>query len=208
MFTGIIESKAKVIRTTENAGKMSVLIERPLIFTDIKIGSSIACNGICLTVNTFDTASFSVEVMAETLKKSNASLWHTGSVLNLERALQLGDRLDGHWVQGHVDQMTPVSEVRTKASTTYISFSYPSSDAAMLVPQGSIAVNGVSLTIAELLPHRFSVALISHTLTNSNLFLLKPGDQVNIEYDIAGKYLLRMHQKGNINEAWLAKQGF
>lgn len=208
MFTGIIESKSQVIRSIGQAGKQIVTIHRPAEFTDIKTGSSIACNGICLTVNVFDASSFTVEVMAETLKKSNASLWHSGTVLNLERAIRIGERLDGHWVQGHVDLMTPVSEVRALSSATYISFAYPAEDAALLVPQGSITINGVSLTISELLPHRFTVALISHTLDNSNLSQLKPGDQVNIEYDIAGKYLLRMHQKGNINEAWLAKHGF
>lgn len=191
MFTGIIEATAPILAISSKAGGKYLKISRPDFFSDIKIGSSIACNGICLTVLEFDTASFTVQVMNETLSKSNASIWRNGDVLNLERALRLGDRLDGHWVMGHIDRAVKFLRKEQRGSTWYYHYELPSQDRQLMIPQGSIAINGVSLTVASLTTRDFAIALIEHSLQNSNLPQVKPGALVNLEYDALGKYMLR-----------------
>lgn len=194
MFTGIVEAQAKLISLSHQSGKKLLRIARPLSFDDLKIGSSVACDGICLTVLEFDTSSFNVQIMNETIQKSTAKNWLPGQILNLERALQFGSRLDGHWLQGHVDRELRLISHQKMNNTDYLRFEVINADRALMVAQGSIALNGVSLTISELRGDSFSVALIGHTIENSNLSNLKPGDRVNVEYDILGKYMLR--QKG------------
>lgn len=194
MFTGIIEATSTVIRTNEARGVKQVEIKRPKSFTELKTGDSIACDGICLTVVAFGTQSFTVEIMRETVKKTTAAHWNTNTLLNLERALQLGGRLDGHWLQGHVDTTARLLQTRTEGSTLYLRYELQLGDAHLVVPQGSIAINGVSLTLASVEANSFSVALISHTLDNTNLSKLPLGAEVNLEYDILGKYIARLHQ--------------
>jgi riboflavin synthase len=208
MFTGIIEAVSSIISLNDRGGKRYLKFRRPASFENIKEGGSIACDGICLTVISLDKGSFEVELMAETLKKSTAAGWKIGSKINLERALRVGDRLDGHWVQGHVDSVLTLKQIKTVDQTPYYYFNYPKEDAMLLVPQGSICLNGVSLTIAELNPSSFAVALIGHTLHNSNLSLLSVGAKVNVEYDILGKYILRKQQITPISKEWLHEQGF
>jgi len=192
MFTGIIEAQSKLLSVQPQSGKKLIRIAKPDFFNDLKIGSSIACDGICLTVLEFDNSSFQVQIMNETLQKSTARNWQTGRILNLERALQLGSRLDGHWLQGHVDRELRLISHHKLNSTDYLKFELVNADRALLVQQGSVALNGVSLTIADLRSDSFSVALIGHTWDNTNLSNLKPGDWVNVEYDILGKYIQRM----------------
>lgn len=194
MFTGIIEATSTVIRANEARGVKQVEIKRPKSFTELKTGDSIACDGICLTVVAFGTQSFTVEIMRETVKKTTAAHWNTNTLLNLERALQLGGRLDGHWLQGHVDTTARLLQTRTEGSTLYLRYELQLGDAHLVVPQGSIAINGVSLTLASVEANSFSVALISHTLDNTNLSKLPLGAEVNLEYDILGKYIARLHQ--------------
>ena len=194
MFTGIIEATSTVIRANEARGVKQVEIKRPKSFTDLKTGDSIACDGICLTVVAFGMESFKVEIMRETVKKTTAAHWNTNTLLNLERALQLGGRLDGHWLQGHVDTTARLLQTRTEGSTLYLRYELDPGDAHLVVPQGSIAINGVSLTLASVEANSFSVALISHTLDNTNLSKLPLGAEVNLEYDILGKYIARLHQ--------------
>lgn len=181
-------------------------ISRPSGFDDLKYSSSVACNGICLTVVELSTQSFTVQVMNETAKKTTASLWQTGDKINLERALKLGDRLDGHWVQGHVDRTATLLERTTIRDALYLKLELPASDRALMIPQGSIAINGVSLTVAELSSGWFKVALIGHTIDNSNLSQLRVQTKVNLEYDVLGKYILG--SKGSISKEWLHEQGF
>jgi len=176
---------------SSKAGGKYLKISRPDFFSDIKIGSSIACNGICLTVLEFDTASFTVQVMNETLSKSSAGIWRNGDILNLERALRLGDRLDGHWVMGHIDRAVKFLRKEQRGSTWYYHYELPSQDRQLMIPQGSIAINGVSLTVSSLTTRDFAIALIEHSLQNSNLPQVKPGALVNLEYDALGKYILR-----------------
>ncbi len=208
MFTGIIEAISPILSLKDRGGKRYIKLQRPQGFEHIKEGNSIACDGICLTVISFDADSFEVELMTETLKKSTASSWKIGSKINLERALRVGDRLDGHWVQGHVDSVLTLKQIRTIDQTPYYYFNYPREDAELLAPQGSICLNGVSLTLAELNSGSFTVALIGHTLQNSNLSLLSVGAKVNVEYDILGKYILRKEQLKPISKEWLHEQGF
>ncbi len=197
MFTGIIQATARVERSVPREGRNLVTIQRPPLFTELAEGASIACDGICLTVLKFDGASFTVEVMGETLAKTTASAWNANTMLNLERALRIGDRLDGHWVLGHVDRTSKLLEKRISGSTSWLRFELDSRDRHLVVPQGSIAINGVSLTIAGLKPSSFTVALISHTLENTNLARLSPGSAVNLEYDILGKYVQQISQTGS-----------
>ncbi len=208
MFTGIIEAvkSVKSIRTV--SGKTNVTIARPDNFTDLKVSSSIACNGICLTVIKLDKESFTVEIMNETMKKSNAGKWWNGELINLERALQVGSRLDGHWVQGHVDTTTPLLETKTVNSTLYLTFALPSKENALVVKQGSIAINGVSLTVSDLKTDRFTVAIIGHTIDNTNLPKLALGSYVNLEYDILGKYILHQKDRNSLDLEYLNEQGF
>lgn len=208
MFTGIIQATAKVLRSSEASGKLLLTIQRPTSFSDLALGASIACDGICLTVIKFDSQSFSVEVMRETAQKTTAAAWKTNTVLNLERALKLGDRLDGHWVQGHIDRTAKLLETKVKGSTRYLRLMLEPQDAHLVVPQGSIAINGVSLTIADLSASSFSVALIGHTLENSNLGRLTTGSAVNLEFDILGKYIRTLHQNTDLSRENLYEQGF
>lgn len=208
MFTGIIESIATVQSRRMIGDQTQVKITRPESFDDIKLGSSIACDGICLTVIELDQASFTVQIMNETVSKSTAGSWINGYKVNLERALKLGARLDGHWVQGHIDRKSKLLEASRLKDTLYLKLELHSTDRSLVVAQGSISVNGVSLTIAELSSGWFKVALIGHTLENSNLSLLRSGAMLNLEYDILGKYLLNMKTNADISREWLYEKGF
>ncbi len=191
MFTGIIEAISPIQSIRRESGTSYISIKRPLSFDDLKIGSSIACNGICLTVLQLDEASFTTQISQETIIKSNAASWKNGELLNLERALKLGDRLDGHWVLGHIDRTVKFLRKEQRGNTSYYHFDLPPQDRQLMIPQGSIAINGISLTVAGLSTREFYVALIEHTIEHSNLPLLKAGSLVNLEYDALGKYLLR-----------------
>ncbi len=208
MFTGIIEAQEPLISRRTQSDKTLFTIKRPSGFTDIKVGSSIACNGICLTVLSFDASSFTVQVMNETVKKSTAGFWKEGTWINLERALRLGDRLDGHWLQGHVDTTARVLSISKIKDAVYLKLELPSEGKLLVIPQGSIAINGVSLTIAELSGSSLTVALIGHTLENTNLAKLTSSDRVNLEYDVLGKYILQMQGKQAITKEWLFETGF
>lgn len=189
MFTGIIEATSNILQIKASGGTQLITIKRPDSFGDLVLGCSIACDGICLTAVALEDTSFTVQVMNETLEKTNAGQWTLGRILNLERALKLGDRLDGHWVMGHIDRKAKFLRREIQSDTTYFHIERHPQDHGLLIPQGSIAVNGISLTIASLNSRDFSVALIRHTLENTNLEKLRTGDIVNLEYDALGKYV-------------------
>lgn len=191
MFTGIIEAISPIEDIKTEAGSKFIRIARPDSFDDLKVGSSIACDGICLTVLKYGQNSFTVQVMNETWIKSTASFWKTGDILNLERALKIGDRLDGHWVQGHIDRTAKFLRKEQRSQTMYYHFELHHQDKHLMIPQGSIAINGISLTVASLSSRDFCVALIRHTAENSNMDLIKAGSLVNLEYDALGKYIFR-----------------
>ena len=197
MFTGIVETTSRVMRTLNGSGLKAITIELPKSFNDLKKGSSIACDGICLTVTQLNTDSFNVEIMQETVQKTTAGNWNKGTILNLERAMKLEDHLDGHLVLGHIDRTTTLLEKKTISATTYLRFSLDSRDRELVVKQGSVALNGVSLTVAELNSSSFTVALISYTLDTTNLRYLSPGANVNLEYDIIGKYIQNLYHSSD-----------
>lgn len=192
MFTGIIESTAKVLKITDSG----LLVERPKIFDDIKIGCSIAVSGVCLSVTSFDASSMSFDVVATTLQKTKLGQLKPGDNVNLERAVRADGRFEGHIVTGHCEGVGEVvSLVRAPTPTPGPSLSVriPSSLLPFIVPHGSITIDGVALTIADITNDCITVALIPHTLTLTTLGALQEGQNVNIETDILGKYMLSKH---------------
>lgn len=191
MFTGLIEAVVPIHRIDDQEAKRTLTIEAPndAWAQSLVIGDSIAVSGACLTVVALDFHTerpmFSVEVVAETLAKTKIGSWTAGTQVNVERALALGDRLGGHWVQGHVDGVVRVEAIEQTPWT--VTFCFDSD--ALLVPQGSITLDGVSLTVAGMTEDRFRVALIPHTLEHTTLGQLCVGDVVHVEYDVIGKYV-------------------
>lgn len=218
MFTGIIEEMGQVISLEKGSASGRLAVEASLILTDVKIGDSIAVNGVCLTVACFSSSSFSVDIMAETLSKSTLGDLRAGSRVNLERALRLSDRLGGHLVQGHVDGTGRILEDKTVDIARIIKIAAPAEVMKYVVAKGSIAIDGISLTVVEAGEGSFSVSLIPHTAAMTTLGFKGPGDKVNLESDIIGRYIERLLGKsGNgsgpdrstrLNTAFLAENGF
>ncbi|MGC4129761.1 MAG: riboflavin synthase [Bergeyella sp.] len=191
MFTGIIEA----VGIVENIEKSERNIHFTLssLFTDeLKIDQSVAHNGCCLTVVKIENNTYTVTAIDETLEKTNISSWKIGTKVNLERCLLMNGRLDGHIVQGHVDTTGTVASVEEKGGSHLITIDYPADSGFVTVPQGSVTVNGISLTVAKSEDFRFSVAIIPYTWECTNLQYLKQGDKVNLEFDIIGKYVSKL----------------
>jgi riboflavin synthase len=187
MFTGIIEAKSSILATKKKGG-LIVQIEKPRGWK-LTRGQSISVDGICTTVETMGRDAFSATYMPETLRISTAVDFKKGSVVNLERSLRIGDRLDGHFVQGHVDCLGVVKGISVRGTSREICISIPRAHMRYLAPKGSITVNGVSLTIAARTADSFTIALIPHTLIHTNLSVLEKGDRVNIETDLIARHL-------------------
>lgn len=195
MFTGIIEAVGTVEKIEKNAGNITFTLSCPFSH-ELKIDQSLAHNGCCLTVEKIDDEHYTVTAIDETLEKTNLSFWKVGSKINLERCMKMDGRLDGHIVQGHVDKTAVVTEIEDKDGSFLISFEYQNPDDNFItVPQGSITINGISLTVAKSLYKGFSVALIPYTWENTNMKYLKTGDIVNLEFDIIGKYIAKLMKK-------------
>lgn len=190
MFTGIIEAMGKVETIEEEGSNRHFLISSP-IAEELKIDQSIAHNGVCLTVVNLKPGMYTVTAIEETLKRSNLGELKEGSLVNLERSMASGGRLDGHIVQGHVDTTAECIEKETLEGSWYYKFRYPARDKHLMVDKGSICVNGVSLTVVEPEKDFFSVAIIPYTFEHTNFKSMEPGDKVNLEYDILGKYIAR-----------------
>jgi riboflavin synthase len=188
MFTGIIQAKARVKQTKPSEGNIRAEIEMPKGWKFAK-GQSVAVDGICSTVIASTAKSFAVEYMPETLSKTTAGRFDKGSAVNLERSLTLKTFIDGHLVQGHVDGVGNVSNIDTKDGGYLMTISLPKPLLKYVAALGSIALNGVSLTVARLKGSRATVALIPHTLSHTNLGGLKEGDTVNVEVDLIARYL-------------------
>jgi riboflavin synthase len=189
MFTGLIEDIGTVVRwrRRRNAGVLTFTTRRPL--KEVGIGSSIAVNGVCLTVVEKSRAQLTVEVSPETLARTNLGQLAKDEPLNLERPLRWKDRLGGHFVTGHVDGVGTVVTAQKKGEYTFFQFCVSADLYPLLVPKGSVAVDGVSLTVNDCQSSRFSVAIIPFTLKNTNLRGRRVGDKVNIETDVIGKYV-------------------
>ncbi len=212
MFTGLIEDVGRVA-ASERRGEAGLLrIETALTVSEIAIGDSVAVNGACLTVTAVDGKALTFDVSPETLSRTTVGTVRSGSSVNLERALRCGDRLGGHIVTGHIDCIASLARLRENAGNRVLDFTLPTASARYLVEKGSVAVDGVSLTLNSVGSDRFSVNIIPHTFTATNLSKLRIGDQVNIETDIIGKYVERLTQpwsgSGGLSMKTLAENGF
>ncbi len=196
MFTGIIETLGEVSRVEAEAGNITLAI-RSDISSELKIDQSISHNGVCLTVVAVDGDTHQVTAIAETLAKSNLSSLLPGSKVNLERCTVLGGRLDGHIVQGHVDQVGTCVERYEDNGSWVFTFTYDPAVGNITVEKGSVTVNGISLTVVNSQRDRFSVAIIPYTIAHTNLQDVFPGDTVNLEFDIIGKYVARLMDKSH-----------
>lgn len=194
MFSGLVECKTSVIRIVNEPGGIRLIIERPATFEDIRLGDSIAIQGCCLTVIALDEKTISFQAGLETLSKTTLGSLHSGSPVNVERSLQLGDRIGGHLVTGHVDGRGCVQEIRMNADWSDLVFKAPVELMVQMASKASITVDGVSLTLVDVTDATFSVALIPHTLQATTLGLLKIGDAVNLETDLMAKYVSRQLQ--------------
>lgn len=198
MFTGIIEAMGKVTNIVNGPDSAQLTIESAGFFSDIKLGDSIAVNGCCLTAVTNTADQFTVDVMKQTLALTNIGALQLGSVVNLEKAMKVSDRLGGHIVQGHVDSTATLAAINQGADWYELVFNVPANYLKYMQAQGSITINGVSLTIAKLsdTDKQLSVWLIPETLKRTNLSALKVGDVVNLEVDVLAKYVERIMKAG------------
>ncbi len=190
MFTGIIENIGIVTALDKAGSNITFSIQSP-ISSELKVDQSVAHNGVCLTIIGVEGNTHQVTAIDETLQKSNLKFFKIGDEVNLERCLKLNDRLDGHMVQGHVDQTAKCTERRTEEGSWIFTFEYSSENKNITVEKGSICVNGVSLTVINSQKNAFSVAIIPYTFEHTVFHQIFIGDEVNLEFDILGKYITR-----------------
>ena len=193
MFTGIIEAFGTITQMVKEEGNVHISLESPLT-QELKIDQSVAHNGVCLTVVKIDGNEYTVTAIKETIDKTNLSTWSVGDKVNLERAMQLGARLDGHIVQGHVDQIGNCTGVKEEGGSWVFDFEYDPNLKNITIEKGSITVNGTSLTVVNSGINTFSVAIIPYTYEHTNFHTFKAGSLVNLEFDVVGKYITKMQQ--------------
>lgn len=191
MFTGLVQ-KSKIFSIQKNPDKFLVCIKKPAKFKT-KLGDSISINGICSTVIKQTKTSFCVEYMEETLKKANVSFWKKNNAVNVEPSLKLQDLLGGHFVSGHIDCIGNITNIQRKPKSKLLEVKFPQKFNKYIIEKGSIALDGVSLTVFNVKPNNFKVSLIDHTLKSTNLNNLIKGDQVNLEFDLIAKYLEKIN---------------
>ena len=192
MFTGIIETLGTIQEIKKDKDNVHITIASS-ITDELQIDQSVAHNGICMTVVAINKNLYTVTAIGETIKKTNISHWQIGDSVNLERAMKLGDRLDGHIVQGHVDQIGNWIVAKETNGSWYYTFEYDESLGNITIEKGSITVNGVSLTVVDSRKNEFSVAIIPYTFENTNFKNFKVGTKVNLEFDVIGKYVSRLY---------------
>lgn len=192
MFTGIIETLGKVEKIESELENIHFTIQSE-ISQELKVDQSVAHNGVCLTVVSISNDTYVVTAIKETLEKTNLGLLNENDYINLERGMRLGDRLDGHIVQGHVDQTGICTDIKDANGSLYFTFSYDSKLSNITIEKGSVTVNGVSLTVVNSNKNSFSVAIIPYTLSHTTFKNLKKGDHVNLEFDVVGKYVARLY---------------
>jgi len=190
MFTGIIEALGTVESVESRGTNRTYRINSP-ISHELKTDQSVSHNGVCLTVETVGTGWHSVTAIDETLRKTNLNSWAPGTVVNLERCLQMNGRLDGHMVQGHVDTTGTCVAISEKDGSREFVIRFPEAFAALIIEKGSISLNGISLTVFNVSRCEFTVAIIPYTLEHTNMKNLRTGDTVNLEFDVVGKYIQR-----------------
>lgn len=190
MFTGIIETLGLIEDVVESGGNRSFLV-RSSIAPELKVDQSLSHSGICLTVEKIIGSGYQVTAIAETLAKTNAGSWEKGQLVNLERAMLVNGRLDGHLVQGHVDAVATCTSIDDQDGSWLYTFNFPEAFASLMIEKGSITVNGISLTAFNVARHSFCVAIIPYTYEHTNIKQLEPGSMVNLEFDMVGKYIHR-----------------
>ena len=202
MFTGIIQSIGEIENIDIRNNKYSIITK--LSFDDCKIGSSICCDGVCLTATAIKKLNsnyiFEVNIGEETIKRSNLSNWKIGTIINIEKSLRFGDEIAGHFVYGHVDSIIKIDEIINLKNSWEFKFSYKDSQNLLdfdkfIVEKGSITINGISLTVANIFKNSFNVSIIPHTYKLTNLSKLKKGDKVNIEFDPLARYISDKYAK-------------
>lgn len=195
MFTGIIETLGTITSLVKEQENLHITVVSELT-SELKIDQSVAHNGVCLTVVAIEGHQYTVTAIKETLLKTNVGQWNVGDKLNLERAMKLGDRLDGHIVQGHVDQIGTCVAIREAEGSWYFTFEYDAQTNNVTIEKGSITVNGTSLTVVDSQKNAFSVAIIPYTYEHTNFHTFAIGTPVNLEFDVIGKYVARLYEIG------------
>lgn len=190
MFTGIVEITGAVKKVISNGSNKTFWIESPLS-SQLKVDQSVSHSGVCLTVEEIAGNRHRITAIDETLQKTNLACWNEGTTVNLERCLQLNDRLDGHLVQGHADATGICIKRKEKNGSWEFEFEFPRKFAGLVIEKGSVCVNGISLTAFDVKKKSFRVAIIPYTFEHTNIREVQPGDTVNLEFDMIGKYLLR-----------------
>ena len=194
MFTGIIEKLGTVSKITKEADNLHISVTAEFT-AELKIDQSVAHNGVCLTVVAIDGNTYTVTAIKETLQKTNLNSLKVGDKVNLERAMKLGDRLDGHIVQGHVDQTGHCTDIKNENGSWFFTFEYDSAKNNITIEKGSITINGTSLTVVNSEKNSFSVAIIPYTYEHTNFHTFEKGTEVNLEFDVIGKYVARLTNK-------------
>lgn len=190
MFTGIIETTGIIKEVTINGSNKTFWVKSSISDT-LKPDQSVCHDGVCLTVEEVQAGLHKVTAIDETLQKTRLSAWQSGSIINLERSLQLGTRLDGHIVLGHVDTTGVCTNISEKNGSWVFTFDYQKKFSKFLIEKGSVCLNGISLTVWNVKKKSFSIAIIPYTFEHTNISTLKKGDSVNLEFDLVGKYILR-----------------
>lgn len=190
MFTGIIEATGAVVSAVPQGGNLELTIEASLA-PELKVDQSVSHNGVCLTVTGVEGNRYTIVAVAETLQKTNIGQLQPGQFVNLERAMVLNSRIDGHIVQGHVDGTGTCESVSEQNGSWLYRIRFAAEFAALIVEKGSICLNGISLTVFDIAKDSFTVAVIPYTYEHTNIHFLRPGDMVNLEFDILGKYVAR-----------------
>ncbi len=219
MFTGIVEEIGTVVSISKGVQSSKLTLQGNVIFEDMHIGDSIAVNGVCLTVTTKTSNTFTVDVMAETLRRSSLGTLTNGSKVNMERAMAANGRFGGHIVSGHIDGIGEIESFVREDNAVWVTINTPSKLLKYIIEKGSVAIDGISLTVAYVDDTCFKVSLIPHTAGNTTLLDKKPGDIVNLENDVVGKYIDKLlhfenatdeqdRSKSDISMDFLAKNGF
>jgi riboflavin synthase len=196
MFTGIIETLG-IIKDIQKENENLHITISSSITNELKIDQSVAHNGVCLTVIAIENDTYTVTAIKETIEKTNVGDWRGSDVVNLERAMKLGDRLDGHIVQGHVDQIGVCKSIEETDGSWKFTFEYDKTLNNLTIEKGSITVNGVSLTVVDSKINEFSVAIIPYTFQHTNFNTFKVGTKINLEFDVIGKYVTKLHRLNN-----------
>lgn len=192
MFTGLVEEVGTIQAITRSTKSAKITIKASIVLEGVKLGDSISTNGVCLTVTDFSTSHFTVDVMAETMRRSNLKNLSSGDEINLERALRLGDRLGGHMVSGHIDGVGIISKYENEDNAVWITIRTSPEILKYIVEKGSIAIDGVSLTVAYVDDASFKVSIIPHTKDVTTLLRRKIGSEINLECDMVGKYIEKL----------------